>query len=68
MSNIPTLTEAYQQGWDDGAYAVSGIVKDFMDELRYHLRLENDPFSARNSIIYSMTELEGKLRDVTDDE
>lgn len=64
----PTLTDAYQQGWDDGAYATKGIVSDFIDEVRYHLRLDNDPYRARESIIYSITELEGKLREMMNDE
>lgn len=64
----PTLTDAYQQGWDDGAYVVKGVVSDFIDEVRYHLRMDNDPYRARNLIIYSIAELEGKVREVSGDE
>jgi hypothetical protein len=60
----PTLTDAYQQGWD----VVKGVVSDFIDEVRYHLRMDNDPYRARNLIIYSIAELEGKVREVSGDE
>lgn len=67
MMSKPTLTSAYQQGWDDGAYAVKSIVDKFIADVRYDLRLDADAYLSRESIIYGIANLEVVLGEMMND-